>query len=138
MVTDNPVLAQDPSPVLDSARPSSSTPVKLEGTAAQPLEVSVEVHVVPNSEQDVAGASEGPVGALSCMSLGPQVGSALSHQGDQFPSPSRSTGDESALCLKVDQTKSTVEAYNRSALSFNSLRILSRVGRSWHRSQTRI
>ncbi len=47
-VTDNPVLAQDPSPVLNSARPSSSTPVKQEGMAAQHLEVSVEVHVVPN------------------------------------------------------------------------------------------
>ncbi len=108
MVTDNPVLAQDPSPVLDNARPSSSTPVKQEETATQPLEVSVEVHVVPDSEQDEADVSEGPVGALSRMSLGTQVDSALSHQRDQSQSPSRSTGDESALCLKVDQTKSMV------------------------------
>ncbi len=112
-VTENPVLAQDPSPVLDSARPSSSTPVKQEGTAAQPLEVSVEVHVVPDSEQDETDVSEGPIGALSRMSLGTQVGSALSHQRDQSQFPSRSTGDESALCLRVDQIKSTVEAYNQ-------------------------
>ncbi len=32
---------------------------------------------------------------------------------DQSQSPSRSTGDGSALCLRVDQTKSTVEAYNQ-------------------------
>ncbi len=50
MVTDNPALAQDPSPVPDSARPSSSTPVKQGETAAQPLKVSVEVHVVLDSE----------------------------------------------------------------------------------------
>ena len=48
-VTDNPVLAQDPSPVLNSVRLSSSTPVKQEGTAAQPLKMSVEVQVVPDS-----------------------------------------------------------------------------------------
>ncbi len=96
----------------DSTRPSSSTPVKQEGTAAQPLEVSVEVHVVPDSEQDDTDMIEGPVGELSCMSLGTQVGITLSHQRDQSQSPSRSTGDESVLCLKVDQTKSTVEAYH--------------------------
>ncbi len=112
-VTDNPVLTQDPPPVLDSARPSSSTPVKQEGTAAQPLEVSVEVHVVPDSEQDAADVSEGPVGALSRMSLVTQVGSELFHQTDQSQCPSWSTGDESALCLKVDQTKSMVDAYNQ-------------------------
>ncbi len=71
-VTDNLVLAQDPSPVLDSTRPSSSTPVRQEGTAAQPLQLSVEVYVVPDSEQDATDVSEGPVGALSRMSLGTQ------------------------------------------------------------------
>ncbi len=100
-VTDNPVLTQDPSPVPDSARPSSSTPVKQEGTAAQPLEVSVEVHVVPDSEQDEADAQEGPIGAHSRMSLGTQVGSTLSHQGDQSQSPSQSTGQEPALCRSL-------------------------------------
>ena len=37
LVTDTPVLVQDPSPVPDDARPSSSTPVKQEGTAAEPV-----------------------------------------------------------------------------------------------------
>ncbi len=73
-VTDNPVLAQDSSPVHDNTRPSSSTPVKQEGMAAQPLEVSVEVHVMPDSEQDDADVSKGPVGALSRMSLGTRLG----------------------------------------------------------------
>ncbi len=36
-VTDKPVSTQDPSPVPDSAQPSSSTPVKQEGAAAQIL-----------------------------------------------------------------------------------------------------
>ncbi len=112
-VTDNPVLAQDPSPMPNSARPSSSTPVKQEGTAVQPLEFSVEVHMLPDSEQDDADVSKGPVGALSRMNLGTQVGSALSHPEDPSQSPSRSTAGESALCLRVDQTKSTVEAYNQ-------------------------
>ncbi len=47
------------------------------------------------------------------MNLGTQVGSALSHPEDSFQSPSRSTGDESVLCLRIDQTKSMVEAYNQ-------------------------
>ncbi len=51
-VTDYLVSAQDPSPVPDNALPGSSTPVKQEGTAAQPIKVSVEVHVVPDSDQD--------------------------------------------------------------------------------------
>ncbi len=66
-----------------------------------------------DSEQDEANVSEGPLGALSHMSLETQVGSALSHQGDRSQSPSWSTGDKSALCLRIDQTKSTVEAYNQ-------------------------
>ncbi len=81
--------------------------------STQPLRVSVEINVVLDSEQDDADVSEGPVGALSHMSLGTQVCSVLSHQRDQSQSPSQSTGDESALCLKKDQNKSTVEAYNQ-------------------------
>ncbi len=66
----------------DSACPSSSTPVKQEETAAQPLEVSVEVHVVPDSEQDEADVSEGPLGMLSRMSLGgPVPVSIAEHRG---------------------------------------------------------
>ncbi len=104
-VTYNPVLAQDPSPVLDSARPSSSTPVKQEGTAAQPLEVSVEVHVLPDSEQDAADVSEAPVGALSRMSLGTQVGSELSHPRDLPQSPLRNTGGDIGQHLNLDPAK---------------------------------
>ncbi len=49
VVTDTPVSAQDPSPMPDNARASSSTPVEQEGTAAEPVKVSVEVHAVPGS-----------------------------------------------------------------------------------------
>ena len=72
-VTDKPVLTQDSSPVHDSAQPSISTPVQQEGTAAQILQVSAEVYVVPEPEHDATDVSEGPVGALSRMSLGTQV-----------------------------------------------------------------
>ncbi len=82
VVTDTPVSAQDLSPVPDDARPSSSTPAKQEGTAAEPVKVSIEVHVVPDSDQDVDDVSESPLGELSCMTLGIQTGSALSRQRD--------------------------------------------------------
>ena len=95
--------------MLDSARPSSSTPVKQEGMAAQTLQVSTEVHVVPESEQDAADVSEGPVGALSCMSLGTQVGSELSHQRDTSQSPLRSTGGDNGPHLNLDLAKPLTE-----------------------------
>ena len=65
VVTNTTVSAQDPSPVPDDARPSSSTPAKQEGTAAKPVKVSVEVHVVPDSDQDVDEAS-GSLHSLAC------------------------------------------------------------------------
>ncbi len=139
MVQDNPALAQDSSPVLDSARPSSSTPVKQEGTATQTLQVSAEVHMGSRSEQNTADVNEGPVGALSRMSLGTQVGNELSHQRDSSQSPLRSTGGKSVLCLKADRGSSRrPKPRIRYALSSEAFRILSWVGRSWHRSQTRI
>ncbi len=128
MVKDNPVLTQDSSPVLDSTQPSSSTPVKQEGIAAQTLQVSAEVHVVPASEQDNADVSDGPVGALSRMSLDTQVSSELSHQRDPSLSPSWSTGDESALCLRVDQIMSMVEVYNQVS---TDLQLASRACLGW-------
>ncbi len=82
VVTDTPVSVQDPSPVPDNARPSSFTPVKQEGTTAEPVKVSVEVHVVPDSDQDVDDARESPLAALSRMSLGTQMGSELPHPRD--------------------------------------------------------
>ncbi len=44
VVIDSPVSVQNPSSVPDDARPRSSTPAKQEGTAAEPVRVSVEVH----------------------------------------------------------------------------------------------
>ena len=73
VVTDAPVSVRDPSPVPDNARLSSSAPAKQEGTAAKPVKVSVEVHVVPDSDQDGDDASESPLAALSHMTLGTQA-----------------------------------------------------------------
>ncbi len=78
MVTDTPVLVQDPSPVPDDTRPRSSTPVKQEETVVEPVMVSVEVHEVPESEQDDDSASENPLTGLAHMTLGTQTGSTLS------------------------------------------------------------
>ncbi len=58
----------------DSTRPSSSTPVKQEGTTAKPVKLSVEVHVVPDSDQDIDDVSESSLGVLSHMTLGTQTG----------------------------------------------------------------
>ncbi len=85
VVTDTPVSAQNPSLMPDDARPSSSTPVKQEGTAAEPVNVSVEVHEVPDSDQDVEDARESPLAALSRMSLGTQTAS-------EGPTPTSLTG----------------------------------------------
>ncbi len=82
VVTDTPVSDRDPSPVPDDARPSSSTPVKQGGTAAKPVKVSVEVHVVPDSDQDVEDVSESPLGELSRMTLGTQTGNVMPRQKD--------------------------------------------------------
>ncbi len=112
-VIDVAVLTQDSSPVPDSSHPSSSTSVKQEGTAAQILHVCDEVYVVTEPERGAADVSESPLQVLSCMSLGTQVGSDLPSQEDPSLSPLRSTDDRKELCLKVDQTKSTVEVYNQ-------------------------
>ncbi len=92
VVTDTPVLAQDPSLVPDGAQPSSSTPAKQEGTAEQPVKVSVEVHVVPDSDHDVDDVSENPLEALSHMTLG--TGSALPCQRDRPQPPSWDIGED--------------------------------------------
>ncbi len=109
VVTDNAVSAQDPSPVPNSAQLSSSTPVKQEGTAAQPIEVSVEVHVVPDSDQDVADVSKSPLGALSRMSLGTQTGSALRRQRDPSQPPSRDIGESMERHLNLDPARPVAE-----------------------------
>ncbi len=108
-VTDKTVSTQDSSLVPDSARPSSSTPVKQEGTAAQILQVSAEVYVVTEPECSAADASESPLQALSCMSLGTQVTSDLPYQRDPSLSPPRSTEDDIRLCLDLDPAKPVAE-----------------------------
>ncbi len=76
LVTDTPVLVRDPSPV------SSSTPAKQEGTAADPVTVSIEVYEVPESEPDEDNVSKDPLTALAHMALGTQTGSELPRQDD--------------------------------------------------------
>ncbi len=89
LVTDTPVLVQDPSPVSNDALPSSATSVKQEETAADLVTVSAEVYEVPESEQDEENVSEDPITALAHMSLGTQTGSELACQGDPSQSPSQ-------------------------------------------------
>ena len=72
-VTDTPVLVQDPSPVSNDALPSGSAPAVQEGTADQPVTVSVEVHEVPDSGSDEGSVSEDPLTALVHMTLGTQT-----------------------------------------------------------------
>ncbi len=47
------------------------------------------------------------------MSLGTQISSDLHYQDDPSLCPPRSTDDKPGLCLKVEQTKSTVKIYNQ-------------------------
>ncbi len=63
---------------------SSSAPVKQEGTADKLVTVSVEVHAVPDSEQDEGGVSEDPLEALARATLGIQTGGELPRQEDSF------------------------------------------------------
>ncbi len=113
VVADTPVLGHDPSPVLDDDRPSSSTPVKLEGTAADQVTVSVEVHEVPDSEQDEDSVSENPLTALAHMTLGTQTGSELPHQRDPFPPPSREVRKDSGRSLTLDPARPMAELVGR-------------------------
>ncbi len=113
MVTDTPVSAQNPSPVPDSARPSSSTPVKQEGIAGQPIVVSVEVHMVPDSDQDVDDVSKSPLGALSRMTLGTQTSIALPRQRDPPQPPSRDIGEDTGRPLTLDPARPLAELVGR-------------------------
>ncbi len=95
--------------MLDSARPSSPTPVKQEETAAPTLQVRAEMPVVQGFEQDIADVIEGPVGALSHMRLGTQVSGEPSHQRDPSMSPPRSAVDDREPCLQLDLAKPVAE-----------------------------
>ncbi len=109
LVTDTPILVQDPSIMPDDARPSSSTPVKQEGAAAEPITVSVEVHEVQDSDQEVEGVSENPLTALALMTLGTQTGSALPRQRDPSQSPSREGKENPARNLTLDPPRPIAE-----------------------------
>ncbi len=113
VVTDAPVSLRDQSPVLSDARPSSSTPVKQEATAAEPIRVSVEVHVVPDSNQDGDDASENPLMALSRMTLGTQTGSALPRQRDPSQLSSRERGEDTERHLTLDPARPLAELMGR-------------------------
>ena len=113
VVTDAPLSAPDPSPMPDDAWPSSSTPVKQEGTAAEPVTVSVEVHVVPDSDQDVDNVSESPLTALSHMTMGTQTGRDLPGQRDPPQPSSREVGEDPGRHLTLDPARPLAELVGR-------------------------
>ncbi len=108
-VTDTPVLTQDPSPVPNNALLSSSAPVKQEGTADKPVTVSVEVHEVPDSEQDEGSVSEDPLAALAHITLETQTGRELSHQEDSFQPSSWEEMEDQGLNLTLDPARPLAE-----------------------------
>ncbi len=109
LVTDTPVLVQDPSPVSNDALPSSATSVKQEETAADPVTVSAEVYEVPESEQDEENVSEDPLTALAHMSLGTQTGSELHCQEDSAQSPPQEITGKPGRILTLDPARPTAE-----------------------------
>ncbi len=108
-ITDTPVLVQDPSPMSNDALPDSATSVKQEGTVADSVTVSAEVHEVPESEQDEDNVSEDPLAALVHASLGTQMGSELSRQGDPSQSPSQEITGNPGRILTLNPAKPTAE-----------------------------
>ena len=59
------------------------------------MTVSIDVHEVPDSEQDEGGVSEDPLEALVHATLGTQTGSELPRQEDPFHfSSSEGMGNE--------------------------------------------
>ncbi len=112
-VTDVAVTLQGPSPVSDSTRPRNSTPVKQEGTAAQPFQVSAEVYVGMEPERCAANTSGGKTQVPSRMSLGTQVDSDLSSTESSSLTLPQGTDDKPGLYLEVEATKSTVKAFNQ-------------------------
>ena len=108
-VTDTPVLPQDPSPVSNDTLPSSSAPVKQKGTADNAVTVSVDVHEVPDSEQDEVGVSGDPLAALAHTMLGTQTGRELSHQKDPFQLSSQEEMENEGRNLTLDPAKPLAE-----------------------------
>ncbi len=107
VVTDTPVLVQDPSPT------SSSTPAKQEGTAAEPIKVSVEVHVVQDSDPNMDNVNGSPLTALAHTTLGTQTGSKLPRLRDPPPPPSRKVGEDAGRQLTLDPARPLAELVGR-------------------------
>ncbi len=113
LVTVIAVMTQGPSAVSDRTHPSSSMPVKQEGTVAQPFQVSGMVYEVTEPELGTANMSGGQTQAPSRMSLGTQVDSDLSFTESSSLALPQGTDENPGLCLEVDPTKSTVEIINQ-------------------------
>ncbi len=109
LVIDTPVLPQDPTPVSNDALPSSSAPVEQEEAADKPVAVSVEVHTVPDSEQDEGGVSEDPLEALTRATLGTQIARELSLQEDSFQLSSQEEMEYEGRTLTLDPAKPLAE-----------------------------
>ena len=93
----------------NDALPSSSAPVKQEGTADNVVAVSVEVHEVPDSEQDEGGVSEDPLAALAHATLGTQTGRELSRQEDPFQLSSQEAMESEGQTLTLNPAKPLAE-----------------------------
>ncbi len=113
LVTDTPVLVQDLSPMSNDALPSSAIPAKQEGTAADPVMVSVEVHEVPESEQDEDSVSENPLTVLAHMTLRTQTGSELPCQRDPSQPSSLEVTGNPGRPLTLDPAKAIAELVSR-------------------------
>ncbi len=109
VVTDTPVLVQDPSSVPDDAHLSGSAPPEQEETTAKPIMVSFEVHKVPDSEQDEDNVSESPLAALAHMTLGTQTGSELPHHRDPSQPLSWEVTGNPAQPLTLDPARPIAE-----------------------------
>ncbi len=109
VVIDSPVSVQNPSSVPDDVRPRSSTHAKQEGTAAEPVTVSVEVHEVLDADQDVDNVSESPLTALARMTFGTQTGSDLPHQKDPPQPPLREVGEDAGRYLTLNPARPLAE-----------------------------
>ncbi len=75
--------------------------------------MSVEVHVVPDSDQDVDNMSESPLTALSRMTLGTQTGSKLPRPRDPPQPPSREVGEDTGRHLTLNPARPLAELVGR-------------------------
>ena len=75
--------------------------------------MSVEVHEVPDSEQDEDSVSEDPLTALAHMTLGTQTGSDLPCQKDPSPPPSREVREDPGQTLTLNPARPMAELVGR-------------------------